>query len=442
MNFLDASSVLLTLAALFAYVNHRFIKLPTAIGIMLIGLFFSILCILLGDYLPVVSQAADHFVEGIDFDTALMQGMLSYLLFAGALHVNINDLKDQKRLVALLASFGVVLSTFLVGGIFYFLFPLFNYQIPFIWCLVFGSIVSPTDPVAVLGILKSAKAPKSLETKITGESLFNDGVGVVVYIALLGLATSAGEPIVDAHDAHAAHDAHGGHGDSGAFGIAKLFLLEAGGGILWGAALGFAGYFLLRTIDNYQVEVLITLALVTGGYRAASAMHISGPLAMVIAGLMIGNHGRLLAMSDTTRMHLDKFWELLDEILNAVLFLLIGLELFVLELSSPAITAGLVAIFIGLSARFLAVWLPVNLLKRKRSFSPGVIRILTWGGIRGGISVALALGLPKESEYRDLFLVMTYVVVIFSISVQGLTLGPLVRKLVKSEDTPEPDASH
>lgn len=428
MNFLDASAVLLTLAALFAYVNHRFIKLPTAIGIMLIGLFFSIILIVFGDAIPVVSEAADHFVEGIDFDTTLMQGMLSYLLFAGALHVNINDLKDQKRLVAILASLGVVLSTFLVGGAFYFLFPLFGHQVPFIWCLVFGSIVSPTDPVAVLGILKSAKAPKSLETKITGESLFNDGVGVVVYLALLGLAISA--------TGHGG-DAHGAHGDSGALGIVKLFVGEAGGGILWGALLGIISYYLIRSIDNYQVEVLITLALVTGGYRAASAMHISGPLAMVVAGLMIGNHGRLLAMSDVTRAHLDKFWELVDEVLNAVLFLLIGLELFVLKLTGPAITAGLVAIIIGLAARFLAVWLPVTILKRKRTFSQGVIRVLTWGGIRGGISVALALGLPKDSDYRDLFLVMTYVVVIFSISVQGLTLGPVVRKLVKAESPAE-----
>ncbi len=434
MNFLDASAILLTLAAVFGYVNHRFIKLPTTIGIMLIGLFFSILVILFGDHFLVISNAADHFVESIDFDTTLMQGMLSYLLFAGALHVNINDLKDQKRLVAILASLGVILSTFLVGGAFYYLFPLFGHQVPFIWCLVFGSMVAPTDPVAVLGILKSAKAPKSLETKITGESLFNDGVGVVVYLALLGLAVNSGD-----HGGHGG-DPHGSHGDSGALGIAKLFLFEAGGGVLWGAATGLAAYYLIRSIDNYQIEVLITLALVTGGYRAASAMHISGPLAMVVAGLMIGNQGRLLAMSDVTRAHLDKFWELVDEILNAVLFLLIGLELFVLKLSGPAITAGLVAILIGLTARFLAVWLPVTLLKHTRTFSPGVIRVLTWGGIRGGISVALALGLPKDNDYRDLFLVMTYVVVIFSIAVQGLTLGPVIRKLVKSAPPSQPNA--
>lgn len=428
MSFLDASAILLTLAALFSYLNHRFIKLPTTIGIMLIGLGFSIILILMGPFIPVVSRAADHFVENIDFDATLMQGMLSYLLFAGALHVNINDLRDQKRLVATLASLGVVLSTFIVGSTIYFVFPLLGYQVPYIWCLVFGSIVSPTDPVAVLGILKKAKVPKSLETKITGESLFNDGVGVVVYLALLGIALQSGG---GHHSGHG--DSHGGGG--GAFEIAKLFLVEAGGGILWGAAIGLVAYYLLRSIDNYQVEVLITLALVTGGYRAASAMHMSGPLAMVVAGLLIGNHGRLLAMSDITRTHLDKFWELVDEVLNAVLFLLIGLELFVLKLSGPAITAGLIAIMIGLGARFLAVWLPVTILRRTRTFTPGVIRVLTWGGIRGGISVALALGIPKTVEYRELFLVMTYVIVIFSISVQGLTLGPLVRRLGKQEET-------
>jgi CPA1 family monovalent cation:H+ antiporter len=426
MNFLDASAILLTLAALFAYLNYRFIKLPTVIGIMLIGLFFSVIFILFGDFIPVVSQAADHFVEGIDFDTTLMQGMLSYLLFAGALHVNLNDLQEQKRLVATLASLGVMLSTLLVGTAIYYVFPLVGFEVPFVWCLVFGSIVSPTDPVAVLGILKKAKVSKSLETKITGESLFNDGVGVVIYLALLGFALST------TGDAGAHGGDHGGSG--GLLSILKLFAVEAGGGILWGGIIGIAGYFLLRSIDNYQVEVLITLAIVTGGYRAASAMHLSGPLAMVVAGLMIGNHGRRLAMSDTTREHLDKFWELVDEVLNAVLFLLIGLELFVLELTTPAILAGLLAIIIGLGARFLAVSIPVRALSAVREFSPGVTRVLTWGGIRGGISVALALGIPKDVPYRETFLVMTYVVVIFSIAVQGLTLGPLVRKLGRAEE--------
>ncbi|NNC87422.1 MAG: sodium:proton antiporter [Akkermansiaceae bacterium] len=419
METLDIAAVLLALAAVFGYLNHRFIKLPTTIGVMLIGLVLSLLLLVLGGVLPVIPAAADKFVEGIDFNEALMEGMLSYLLFAGALHVNLGDLASQRRLVGILASFGVVFSTFLIGSVAWLIFPLFGFTVPFIWCLVFGALISPTDPVAVLGILKTAGAPKSLETKITGESLFNDGVGVVVYLAVLGIAL-------------------GGHGDhgGGAAEIAKLFAVEAGGGIAWGAALGLVGYFMLRSIDSYQIEILITLALVTGGYRLASEWHLSGPLAMVVAGLMIGNHGRMFAMSDTTREHLDLFWELVDEILNAVLFLLIALELFVLELTGKALMAGVVLIGVVLAARFTAVSLPVTILKRFREFTPGVRRILTWGGLRGGISVALALGIPKAAEHaeaREVILVVTYVVVVFSIVVQGLTLKPLVSRIVNAK---------
>ena len=326
--------------------------------------------------------------------------------------------RDKKKLVAIMASFGVVFSTFLIGGVSWLLFPLFGFEVPFLWCLVFGALISPTDPVAVLGILKTAGAPKSLETKITGESLFNDGVGVVVFLALLGMALGG----------------QGDHGISGAGDVAKLFLVEAGGGLLWGFVIGLAAYFMLRSIDNYQVEVLITLALVIAGYRLASHWHLSGPLAMVVAGLMMGNQGRSFAMSEKTREHLDTFWELVDEILNAVLFLLIGLELLVLDLSGRAIAVGAILIVVVLAARFAATSIPVMLLKSRREFSPGVVRILTWGGLRGGISVALALGIPKEIEHREVILVATYVVVIFSIVVQGLTLKPLVVRVVKSAD--------
>ncbi|HAT21130.1 MAG TPA: sodium:proton antiporter, partial [Verrucomicrobiales bacterium] len=351
----------------------------------------------------------------------LMEGMLSFLLFAGALHVNLGNLLDQKRLIAIMASFGVVFSTFVIGGATWLLFPLFGFEVPFLWCLVFGALISPTDPVAVLSILKTAGAPKSLETKITGESLFNDGVGVVVYLAVLGMALGG----------------HGDHGMTGAGDVAKLFLVEAGGGMLWGFMIGFAAYFMLRSIDNYQIEVLITLALVTAGYRLASHWHLSGPLAMVVAGLMIGNQGRSFAMSEKTREHLDTFWELVDEILNAVLFLLIGLELLVLNLSGRAIAVGAILIVVVLAARFAATSIPVMLLKSRREFSPGVIRILTWGGLRGGISVALALGIPKDFAYRQEFLVATYVVVVFSIVVQGLTLKPLVARVVRAGDEEE-----
>ncbi|MEE2734906.1 MAG: sodium:proton antiporter [Verrucomicrobiota bacterium] len=421
MEFLDLAAILLVLAAVFGYLNLKFLKLPTTIGIMLIGLLSSVVLLVARDALPLVPEAADRFVESIDFNKTLMEGMLSFLLFAGALHVNLGNLLDQKRLIAIMASFGVVFSTFVIGGATWLLFPLFGFEVPFLWCLVFGALISPTDPVAVLSILKTAGAPKSLETKITGESLFNDGVGVVVYLAVLGMAMGG----------------HGEHGMTGAGDVAKLFLVEAGGGMLWGFAIGLAAYFMLRSIDNYQIEVLITLALVTAGYRLASHWHLSGPLAMVVAGLMMGNQGRSFAMSEKTREHLDTFWELVDEILNAVLFLLIGLELLVLNLSGQAIAVGAILIVVVLAARFAATSIPVMLLKSRREFSPGVVRILTWGGLRGGISVALALGIPKDFEYRQEFLVATYVVVVFSIVVQGLTLKPLVARVVRAEDEEE-----
>ena len=419
MEFLDFAAVLLVLAAVFGYLNLKLFKLPTTIGIMLIGLLSSVALLVLRDAIPFVPEAADRFVESIDFNKALMEGMLSFLLFAGALHVNLGNLANQKKLVAMMASLGVVLSTFLIGGAAWLLFPCFGFNVPFIWCLVFGALISPTDPVAVLGILKTAGAPKSLETKITGESLFNDGVGVVVYLAVLGMALGG----------------HGDHGISGAGEVVQLFLVEAGGGMLWGFAIGLAAYYMLRSIDNYQIEVLITLALVIAGYRVASHWHLSGPLAMVVAGLMMGNQGRTFAMSEKTREHLDTFWELVDEILNAVLFLLIGLELFILDLSGQALAVGVVLIVVVLAARFVAASIPVTLLKGRREFSPGVIRILTWGGLRGGISVALALGIPKDIPHREVILVATYVVVVFSIAVQGLTLKPLVARVVKSTGT-------
>ncbi|MGJ8678054.1 MAG: cation:proton antiporter [Akkermansiaceae bacterium] len=419
MELLDIAAILLTLAALFSYVNHRWIKLPTTIGIMLISLVMSLVLIGLGQFSPPLTIAITEFVEGIDFNKALMNGMLSYLLFAGALHVNLHELKKQARIVGIMASAGVVLSTFLIGATSFYLFQAMGLSIPWIWCLVFGALISPTDPVAVLGILKTAGAPKSLETKITGESLFNDGVGVVVYLALLGIAGAG---------------AHGGdaHASSGAADIAILFVKEAGGGILIGGILGGIAYKLLKSIDNYHVEILITLALVTAGYRFAMWMHMSGPLAMVIAGLMIGNHGRENAMSERTRMQIDTFWELIDEILNAILFLLIGLEIFVLDFSAKVLVTGLILIPITLLARYIAVFIPVSILQRWRVFTPGVTKILTWGGIRGGISVALALAIPTSvGEIRDVILLVTYVIVIFSIAVQGLTLKSLVFKTLQ-----------
>jgi len=373
MNFLDITAILLTLAALFAYVNHRWIKLPITIGIMLISLITSLIMIAVGQFIPSFDDSAEAFVASIDFNEALMNGMLSYLLFAGALHVNLNQLKLQKRIVAIMATIGVTFSTFAVGSAAYFIFGMLDVHIPYAWCLVFGALIAPTDPVAVLGILKTAGAPKSLETKITGESLFNDGVGVVIYLVLVGIATT-------------------GIGNVTAAGVAKDFLLEAGGGIILGLILGFVCYKMLKSIDNYHVEVLLTLALVTAGYNLAMSYHLSGPLAMVVAGLMIGNHARENAMSEQTRSNIDTFWELIDEILNSVLFLLIGLEIFILDFSTPVIIAGLILIPVSLFVRFISSGATVGLLgKTGKEFTPGVVKILTWGGIRGGISVALAL---------------------------------------------------
>jgi CPA1 family monovalent cation:H+ antiporter len=406
MHILDITAILTTLAALLSYVNHRFVRLPSAIGLMFIALCLSLGLIALGKLgLAGIERTAETFIRSIDFNKTLMQGMLSFLLFAGALHVNLGDLAEQKWVVGTLATVGTVASTFVVGGLFWLLVNGLGLNVPPIYCLLFGALISPTDPIAVLGILKTAGAPKSLETKITGESLFNDGIGVVVFVVLLELATGG-------HELSLPH-------------IAVLFAEEAVGGILFGLVLGGIAYWMLSRIDNYSVEVLITLAVVMGGYALALAIHTSGPIAMVVAGLVIGNHGRRFAMSDKTRDHLDTFWELIDEILNTVLFVLIGFELLILEFSGKAAVAGLVAIPIVLLARLVCVGTPIRLMKLWRTFTPGAVKILTWGGLRGGISVALALSIPAGPE-RDLILPVTYTVVVFSILVQGLTIGRLV----------------
>lgn len=405
-------AILISLSAAFAYINQRFIKLPTTIGLMLIALLFSLGIIGLGMAgFSNLKNDARQLLSYIDFNETLMHGMLSALLFAGALHVNLEDLARQKWVVATLASVGVILSTFIIGFAVYFISDLIGFHIPLIYALLFGSLISPTDPIAVLGILKMVGAPKSLETKIAGESLFNDGVAVVVFLALLGIAVGAG---------------HGHEADVSAMGVLKLFTQEAIGGALFGLVAGYLIYRLLATVDNYQVEILLTLALVLGGYELAGYLHLSGPIAIVVAGLLIGNHGRRLAMSERTREHLDTFWELVDEILYAILFVLIGLEMLVLVLNQEYIILGLLMIPLTLLARFIAVGIPITLFKFKRSFSPNVIKVLTWGGLRGAISIALVLSLPA-SEIRDALLTMTYFVVVFSILVQGLSVGRLIK---------------
>ncbi len=408
---MNVLALLISLAAVLSYVNAKWIKLPTTIGLLLISLLMS-LAIISTRALGLGLEALAHdLLIRIDFNRALMDGMLSALLFAGALHVHLDELTQQKWVVAVLASVGVVTSTFLVGFAAYYLFPLLGLQIPWIYCLLFGSLISPTDPIAVLGILKNVGAPKTLETKIAGESLFNDGVAVVVFLVLLGFAATG----------------QGGEAPAEltVTGVLSLFVQEALGGALFGLVIGYLTYKMLASIDNYQVEVLLTLALVLGGYSLAMALHISGPIAIVVAGLLMGNSGRRFAMSDETREHLDMFWELIDEILNAVLFVLIGLEVLVLTFAEEYLWAGLLMIPVTLLARFIAVGVPITLMRRTRSFSPRVIRVLTWGGLRGGISIALALSLPVGPE-REAILVITYIIVVFSIVVQGLTIGKLV----------------
>lgn len=402
MSLFDVIAILLSLSALFSYINARFIGLPSSIAIMAFSLVFSI--ILLGlNHLGMSSVAdwAEHLVGEADLGPTLLNGLLSFLLFAGAFHVNLDELADQKWLVALLATLGVVLTTFLVGGAMWYVLGWLGIPLPFIYCLLFGAVVAPTDPVAVMAILKSLDAPSSLTTKIAGESLFNDGVAVVMFIAILGIALGQREASFDS--------------------IAMLFVHEAVGGVVLGLLLGLLGYHLLKHLDNYQVEVLVTVALVAGGYALASKLHTSGPLAVVVAGLMLGNHGREFAMSKKTEQQLDAFWEMVDEVLNAVLFLLVGLELLIITFEWHALVAGLAAVPLALLARYVAVGIPVLALKPFKQYKPNPIKALTWGGLKGGISVALALSLPLGEE-RSIILPMAYVVVVFSILVQGLTV--------------------
>lgn len=428
MTFFDLLAILVGVSAVFSYLNYRFLKMPMAIGLMVIGLGVSFGLFALGYLYPEVVEHARTLLAQVDFDETLMRGMLGMLLFAGALHVNLADLREQRALILILALFGTVLSTFVVGGAIYYLLPLLGLEIGWMYALLFGALISPTDPIAVLGILRKLGVSKRLETQITGESLFNDGVGVVVFLSIWSLAGLGG-----------------GHGEMSGGDIALLFLQEAIGGAAFGLVIGYLGYRTLRSIDNYQVEILISLALVFTGYAVALWLHLSGPIAMVIAGLLVGNQGRALAMSDMTRKHLDLFWELMDEFLNAILFVLIGLEVLVLTFVGEYILAGILGIGIVLVARFLAVSLPVTMLRKggRLDLPRYTSRLMTWGGLRGGISVALALSIPTVIDgepfaVRELIVTMTYVIVVFSIIVQGLTMGKLLRRWNATGPVPGP----
>jgi CPA1 family monovalent cation:H+ antiporter len=399
-------SILIVLSAIFSYLNARFLKLPATIGIMVIALISSLLLIATGNIFPNTFTRISNLLSTFDFTEILMGAMLNFLLFAGAIHINIADLKEQKAPVMIFSTVSVIISTFVVATLTYYLLQLFHFDVPFIQCLVFGALISPTDPIAVLGILKQAGVPKSLETKVAGESLFNDGVAVVVFVILLQLA-------------------EGKDVDLSVANVSWLLIKEALGGISIGLALGFIGSLMMKRVSNYKIDVLITLAIVMGGYLIVHAMHMSGPLAMVAAGLVVGNYGRTKAMSETSKDYLDKFWELIDEILNALLFLVIGFELLIIEDLTLYWKIGLICILIVLLARFISIWLPTKIIPFKSDkFDRKTITILVWGGLRGGVSIALALSIQPDLN-KNLFLSITYVIVVFSIIVQGLTVSRL-----------------
>jgi Na+:H+ antiporter len=407
MAFLDAAAVLLVLAALFSWLNHRFIRLPPAIALLLFSLATSAAVVALGMFGLDAQRLAQQVLDKVQLDQALLNGMLSFLLFAAALQVDLGELAERKWAVGFLASLGVVISTVLVGVLMHYLFAALGHKIPLLWCLLFGALISPTDPIAVRAILKHARVEKSLEMKLAGESLLNDGFAVVLFVVLLGIALGGEKASIVQ--------------------VSMLLAREVVGGALFGLAIGYAAHRMLASVDQYQVEILITLALVTGGYALAGKLAVSGPIAVVIAGVLIGNQTRRYAMSARSRERVDTFWELLDEILNAVLFVLVGLELLRLDYDARFVWAAVLAIPAVLLARALSVSVAALVPGLRKEFPPYVIGILTWGGLRGGISVALALSLPA-SRFRDALITVTYAVVVFSIVVQGLTLARVLRR--------------
>lgn len=408
MDIFSIATVLIVLSSIFGYINQRFIKLPSAIGLMLITILFTLSVVIISFFDDTLLQQEKEFISSIDFKTVLLDIMLSFLLFAGALHTNFAELKAQRKPVIAFATLGILISTFLSGIFVYYLLQLIDFPVDFIYCLLFGALISPTDPIAVLGIMKKVGAPKNLEIKIVGESLFNDGVGVVIFLTIYQIAKGA--TAVSIAD------------------ITQLFLIEVVGGLALGLLIGWISYRLMKSIDDYDTEVIITLAVVMGGSLLAQKLHVSAPLAMVTAGLLIGEDSlKKNSMSKITQQYVDKFWELIDVLLNTILFVLIGMEILVLTLETTYVLAGFIVIPFLLIARYLSLLLPIKLYAKKLGFVPKTNLIMTWGGLRGGISIALALSLTQDM-YRDLFLVITYIVVVFSILVQGLTVGKLIKR--------------
>ena len=404
-------ALLITLASAFGYVNHRWLKLPHTIGLVVIALAVSLVVLMVDAAFPVLGLEAvvRRTLTDIDFEDTLMKGFLSFLLFAGALHVDLDALISRRWAISTLATVGVLISTLIVTFLMFYVFAALGIDVPLAYCLVFGALISPTDPVAVLGILKHAKVPESLEAKIAGESLFNDGIGVVLYSVLVALAVG-----------------RGAHGEASVAGVVGLLATEVFGGIALGLVAGYAAYRAMKPINEHNLEVLITLSLVMATYALASQVHVSGPLAVVVAGLFIGNHGKRFAMSAATRDHVDTFWSLVDEVLNSLLFIAIGFEVVAIAITRPILGAAVLAIPVVLIARWMSVAGPITVLGLRREFTRGAIPVLTWGGLRGGISVALALALPP-SPVKSVLVATTYGVVLFSIIVQGLTLEKVVR---------------
>jgi CPA1 family monovalent cation:H+ antiporter len=408
MELFPLISLLIVLSAVFAYVNFRYLKFPNTIGLMIVSLLFSLGIILINPLAPSLQPIVERVLNSIDFSELLLEVMLSFMLFAGAIHIKFKDLKAEKLSILIFSTFSVVLSTFLVGYSSFYILNFFSFNVTLIQCLLFGSLISPTDPIAVISILKSAGVPKSLETKIAGESLFNDGVAVVVFITILQLAKT--------------------NSDFSITNVLSFFGQEAIGGIILGGLIGWFAYKLIASINNYNVEVLITLALVMGGYTLSHYLHVSGPLAMVVAGLITGNHSKRLGMSDITAEYVDKFWELIDEILNTLLFVLIGLELLIIKINTTLVLVSSIIIVIVLLIRYISVFVPSLLISLKEKITQKTLLILTWGGLRGGISIALALSIPADLG-KEIWVTITYIIVCFSILVQGLTIGKVVNKL-------------
>ncbi|RMG66640.1 MAG: sodium:proton antiporter [Bacteroidetes bacterium] len=410
MELFHTFSFILVISAVFAFVNQRFFRLPTGIALMIAGFGTSILVLALGALSPAFYQLVEQQLTSINFSEVVLDVMLSFLLFAGALHTDFSLLKKVLAPILTFATLGVTISTFVIGGLLFYVLQLIGQPIDFIYCLLFGALISPTDPIAVMSILKKAGVPKTIEAKITGESLFNDGIGVVVFLSVLQVARPGADQV-------------------GASFVLGLLAQEVLGGIALGLVLGYAGFQFMKRIDHYPTEVLITLAIVTGGYSIAQILHLSGPLAVVVAGLFLGNTAHRGSMSDVTASYINKFWEMLDEVLNAILFVLIGLEVLIITFNLSYFFIGLLAALITIGVRYLALATPSVAFGFRKSFEPNTLQIMTWGGLRGGISIALALSLDPGME-KPLLVAITYVVVLCSLLIQGLTLEGVVRRLM------------